>query len=88
MPAQSVLAVWQDPAVTHCNRFEPRSLLIPFADDATARSGDRSSAPSYRCLNGVWRFHNAERVSEVPADAHEAEIDESVWDDLPVPSVW
>jgi beta-galactosidase/beta-glucuronidase len=88
MPAAPVLADWQDPAVTHRNRENPRPLLIPYVDDVTAIAGDRTRSPWYRSLNGVWRFHYAELTGEVPADAHLPGIDDTAWDDLPVPAVW
>ncbi len=79
---------WQDPNVTHRNRLDPRSLLIPFANDTSAITGERARSPYYRSLNGVWKFWYAESMGDVPADAHADDADEALWDDLPVPSVW
>lgn len=79
---------WMNPEVTHRNRQDPRPLLIPYADEASAIRGDRTFSPWYRCLNGEWLFHYAESVSLVPPEASEHKIDESDWDVVPVPSVW
>jgi beta-galactosidase/beta-glucuronidase len=87
-PTTTQLPDWMNPEVTHRNREEPRSLLIPYADETTAVRGERSLSPWYRCLNGEWLFHYAESVSLVPPDAAEHDIDESDWDLVPVPSVW
>ncbi len=82
------LADWQDPAVTHRNRLAPRSLLIPFEDDATALAGGRERSPWYQVLNGVWDFYYADSMGAVPVDAHALNADTSQWDTIPVPSVW
>lgn len=79
---------WENPAVIHRNREDPRPLLIPYADDAAARSGDRTRSPWYRSLNGEWRFHYAESVAEIPDDAADRDADDLWWDTIPVPSVW
>lgn len=39
------LADWQNPAITHRNREPARSLLIPYADEASAMRGDRTLSP-------------------------------------------
>lgn len=86
MPTE--LADWQNPEITHRHRLAPRSLLIPFADDAAALIGERARSPWYRSLNGVWKFFYAENMAGVPEDAHADEADDLFWDSLPVPSVW
>lgn len=86
--ADNSLADWQDPSVTHRNRLDPRSLLIPFPDDASATTGERARSPWYRSLNGVWKFAYAESMAEVPDDAHADVANDEDWDALPVPSVW
>ena len=48
---------WQDPELTHRNREDPRPLLIPYADEASALRGDRTTSPWYRNLNGDWLFY-------------------------------
>ncbi|HWV24759.1 MAG TPA: glycoside hydrolase family 2 TIM barrel-domain containing protein [Thermomicrobiales bacterium] len=88
MPTISPLPDWENPAVTHRNRESPRPLLIPYVDDASARTGDRIRSPWYRCLNGEWRFHYAATVGEIPVDARDRDADDLWWDTIPVPSVW
>ncbi|MGB3329306.1 MAG: glycoside hydrolase family 2 TIM barrel-domain containing protein [Thermomicrobiales bacterium] len=79
---------WQDPAVLHRNREDPRALLIPFADRASAIAGDRTRSPWYRSLNGDWLFHYAERPATVPEGAEATDFDDHDWETIPVPSVW
>lgn len=86
--ADAPAPAWQDPSVLHRNREKPRALLIPFADRASALSGDRTRSPWYRSLNGDWLFHYAERPATVPLDAHEDEADDHDWSTIPVPSCW
>ncbi|MGC4105707.1 MAG: glycoside hydrolase family 2 TIM barrel-domain containing protein [Thermomicrobiales bacterium] len=82
------IPAWQDPAVLHRNREDPRSLLIPYADRESALSGDRTRSPWYRSLNGDWLFHYAERPATIPEGAEAADFDDHGWDTIPVPSVW
>lgn len=81
-------ADWQNPAVTHRNRLDPRSLLIPFANDSSAIVGERARSPWYRSLNGIWDFIHTNTMAGVPADAHAVYADTAEWDQIPVPSVW
>lgn len=82
------LADWQNPALPHRNRLNPRPLLIPYADEPSALRGDRAASPWYLCLNGEWDFFFATSVADVPADVADADADLSEWDIIPVPSVW
>ncbi|HEV2128922.1 MAG TPA: hypothetical protein VGR22_09915, partial [Thermomicrobiales bacterium] len=68
---------WQDPAITNRNREPARPLLIPYADDASALTGDRTQSPWYRSLNGDWLFHYAESVELVPPGAADPDTDDS-----------
>jgi len=79
---------WQDPAILHRNREDPRALLIPYADRESAISGDRTRSPWYRSLNGDWLFFYAERPATVPDGVEAASFDDHDWDTIPVPSVW
>ena len=88
MASNLALPDWQNPEVTHRNREDPRPLLIPYADDASALRGDRTVSPWYWNLNGDWLFYYAGSVSLVPPDASEHEMDDPDWDTIPVPSVW
>lgn len=75
---------WQNPEITHRHRLDPRALLIPFADDASAMAGERARSPWYQSLNGIWDFHYADSVTGVPP----VDADTDAWDAIPVPSVW
>lgn len=88
MSSAPALADWQNPAVTHRNREAARSLLIPYADDASALRADRTLSPWYLSLNGQWRFHYAESVAFVPDHFVDQDFDDTEWDLLPVPAVW
>ena len=50
------------------------------------RSWLRSDAPSLS-LNGLWRFRYSASAS-APADVSRAELDDSGWDTITVPSHW
>ena len=87
MPTQSP-RYWQDPKLLHRNREPARATLIPFADEVSALSGDRSRSPFFKLLNGRWRFHLAPRPELAPAGFERPGFDASGWRTLPVPSNW
>ena len=81
---------WTDPTVVGRNREPPRSYFVPHADAETALTGDRSSSPYFRLLNGDWRFDYVETPADAPAvDAFaDPAFDDGDWDAIPVPGHW
>ncbi len=79
---------WENPKVIGLNRLAPRAFFLPFADEASALSGERADTPFFASLNGVWKFHYSPTVAEAPANFFETGFDVSGWDDLTVPSNW
>ena len=87
--ASSVAATdWEDPQVIGRNKEAPHATLIPFANAAAAKQGNREASPFYRLLNGEWKFHWAPTPEERPAEFHEPDFDVSQWDEIPVPANW
>lgn len=80
---------WQNPAVLHIHREEPRAFIIPFQCEATAMIGDRGLSEMYKLLNGLWDFlYCPDGIA--PEDFMEEDyyVDEMEWDKLDVPSNW
>ncbi len=81
-------AAWQNPAVVDVGTEPPHSTLIPFADEASAQTGQREQSDYFRLLNGSWQFHWALGPREAPKDFYATDYDASGWDEIPVPSNW
>jgi beta-galactosidase/evolved beta-galactosidase subunit alpha len=79
---------WENPGLPHRGRLPARAALIPYADHASALSGDASQSIWRRSLNGLWKFAYSESPQEAPEDYFQPDFDVSDWDDIPVPSCW
>jgi len=79
---------WQDPQVVERNKQPGHATLIPYADEAAARVGDRSASPFFRLLNGAWKFHLADRPAGAPAGFEATGFDDAGWDEIEVPGCW
>jgi len=64
------------------------SILIPYADAASAFIGERVDSPYFILLNGWWKFQFAENLSKVPEKFYAPEYGTDGWDNIPVPSNW
>lgn len=66
----------------------PRSELIPFDNTAAALRGDRNESPYYKLLSGNWRFRYFDSPMHCAVDSHLEACDDTLWDQIPVPSNW
>ncbi|NLX37823.1 MAG: DUF4981 domain-containing protein [Chloroflexi bacterium] len=79
---------WENPQVVGRNKEPGHATLLPFADVASAISGDWTRSPWYRSLDGEWAFHWAPNPAEAPSAFASAADDVSAWGRIPVPSNW
>jgi len=79
---------WEDPEMIGRNKEAPHATLMPFADAATAESGDRTASPWFKSLNGDWKFNWSPNPAERPVDFYRPDFDVTGWDDIPVPANW
>jgi len=79
---------WENPQVVGRNKEPGHATLLPFADIASAISGDWARSPWYRLLDGDWAFHWAANPGEAPRHFASAGDDVSGWGRIPVPSNW
>ena len=78
----------QDPAVLHVGTMENHAYFIPFSDEESARSHDRTRSARMTLLSGTWRFAYYPNPWDVPDAFKEAGFDAASWDAIPVPSCW
>ncbi|NMB12955.1 MAG: DUF4981 domain-containing protein [Firmicutes bacterium] len=79
---------WENPQIVARNRLPSHALLLPYQDEAAARTGERENSPWFCLLNGRWEFHLAANPALVPQGFQEPNHDAAEWDKLPVPSNW
>ncbi len=78
----------ENPELLHRQRLPARALMVPYADEAAALSGERGRSPFLRLLSGDWRFHWCPNPTALPQDWCAAHHDDSAWPLLRVPSNW
>ncbi len=79
---------WENPQLTHRNRRDAHATLVPYADAASAQSGDRTQSPFFQLLNGQWKFAYAPNIAEAPPGFEQAAHEDAQWDTLAVPACW
>jgi beta-galactosidase len=77
---------WENPRVFSVNAEKPHATFIPFADEPTARAGDKTASPFFKSLNGEWKFKWVERPADVPAGFFRPDFDDAAWKMIPVPA--
>lgn len=78
----------EDPAVLHVGTMENHAYFIPFSNEESARSHDRTRSARMTLLSGTWRFAYYPNQWNVPDAFKEADFDAERWDAIPVPSCW
>nr|WSW71116.1 DUF4981 domain-containing protein [Streptomyces sp. NBC_00995] len=66
----------------------PHATLMPYADVEQALTADRTTSPWRQSLDGTWKFAYADRPADKKADFYRTDLDDSAWEDTPVPSAW
>lgn len=79
---------WENPRVLSRNRERAHATLIPFADEDSARAGEREASPFFRLLNGPWRFFYGAAPWLAPEGFFAENFDDAAWATLTVPGVW
>jgi beta-galactosidase len=79
---------WENPQVVGRNKQPAHATLLPFADVASALTGERKNTPYFQLLNGDWQFHFAPTPADAPESFYSSEFDFGEWDVISVPSNW
>jgi len=70
---------WENPKVFGINKLDAH---------CASRSYKNSDSSFYKSLNGNWKFNWVRKPSDRPKDFYKAEYDDSLWDEIIVPSNW
>ncbi|WP_372774803.1 glycoside hydrolase family 2 TIM barrel-domain containing protein [Mangrovibacterium sp.] len=79
---------WVDPTIVQINKEAPRASFIPYASEEQAKIDDIWSSPFIESLNGIWKFHLAQNLSERPYWFFKNDYNISDWSEIEVPSNW
>ena len=79
---------WENPAVLGINQEPAHSHYIPDPDIPAALTNDPDRSSFYQSLNGVWKFHYANKPDDRPAGFYKEAYDVSRWTDISVPGNW
>lgn len=79
---------WENESLLHQNRLEPRAHFLSYSDRNQALLGHPNDSKGYKLLNGTWKFSYHENPNFVPKDFYSNNFDNSLWDQIEVPSCW
>ena len=77
---------WEDPQIFHVNTEKPRCSSHYFPSLEKALLGKENQ--DELSLNGMWQFQWCADPSQVPDHFYTTTLDDSKWDQIPVPSNW
>ena len=76
---------WQNQLVNRVNTLPGHAFFIPHANESGAVSEDWFSSPFTMSLNGIWKFHYADRPADRPVNFYETGYNTADWATIPVP---
>jgi beta-galactosidase len=76
------------PDVFQVNRLPAHATLMPYADETSARFGDRTASPYYFSLNGTWKFSWSKNPAGRDTNFYKDIANVSSWSDINVPGNW
>ena len=79
---------WENPALVSQGKEKPHATAMIFTNAADVKKDDYSRSPFYQSLNGIWKFVYTDKYASRPINFFETALDDSKWNDLPVPSNW
>ncbi|MGX7689781.1 glycoside hydrolase family 2 TIM barrel-domain containing protein [Flectobacillus roseus] len=79
---------WENPSLIDIGKEKAHADFVLYADKSSAVTKKPQASPFYQSLNGTWKFVYADRISDAPSNYFETNLDDSKWNDLPVPSNW
>lgn len=79
---------WENPLFFEENKEKPHATFMLFDKKEDVAGDDYSRSPFYQSLNGSWKFVYVDKYSDRPKDFFKVGLDDSKWNNLPVPSNW
>lgn len=79
---------WENPQFFEWNKEKPHATFMLFDKKGDVAVDDYSRSPFYQSLNGTWKFVYVDKYANRPLDFYRTDLDDSKWNNLPVPSNW
>lgn len=79
---------WENPEVFRKNREKAHATFYCFENLDKALQGNLNAAKYIKNLNGKWKFKYVGKASQRPKDFYKTDVDNSGWDEIPVPGNW
>lgn len=79
---------WENPQFFELNKEKPHATFMLFDKKQDVTEDDYNKSPYYQSLNGTWKFVYVDKYANRIKDFYQTGIDDSKWNDLPVPSNW
>lgn len=86
--AASAQDEWKDRSIPALNKEYAKADYMLYGTRAGALKADYSKSEYYKLLNGEWNFCFAEDFRDLPENFYAADLDDSSWDRIKVPSNW
>ena len=78
------LRYWENPLIIKENKEDGHNNADAYNDIQSALAG--GEAPNRISLNGTWKFYWQQDVSVTSTEYFDPDFNDSVWEDMPVPS--
>jgi beta-galactosidase len=79
---------WENQYITQINRYPMHSPYGVYETVEQALSCNRCTSKYVQSLNGMWKFNLAESPLKALEGFEKVNYDDSLWDEIPVPSNW
>jgi len=79
---------WENPRVISSNKEKPHVTMMPYVSVDAAMQGERLESQLCMPVNGTWKFYWSANPEARPAGFFEQGYNDSVWDEIHVPSNW
>lgn len=83
---KKTLNYWENPLMIGENKEDAHNLALPY--DSMEEAAVQGENPYKKSLNGGWKFYWQLGLSARRSDYRRADFDDSLWDNIEVPSVW
>ncbi|MGO4771289.1 glycoside hydrolase family 2 TIM barrel-domain containing protein [Flavobacterium sp. W22_SRS_FK3] len=79
---------WENPQILDRGKEAARSSFLLFSNEAELKDNNPQKSELYQSLNGIWKFNIVKNPSQRPFDFYAANLDDSNWKNIQVPSNW
>jgi beta-galactosidase len=79
---------WENPQIVDRGKEAGRSSFLLFSNESELKDNNPQKSELYQSLNGYWKFNIVKNPSQRPQNFYAADLDDTKWKDIKVPSNW